>query len=84
MPATFDLILKNGKCFIDGELRTIDIGISNGIIKSIDKIEKTSDASWSDSLGGVVTVLRQHITGISFGRGVALGSSMSAFYHGSG
>ena len=43
MPATFDLILKNGKCFIDGELRTIDIGISNGIIKSIDKIEKTLD-----------------------------------------
>ena len=31
MPATFDLILKNGKCFIDGELRTIDIGFSNGI-----------------------------------------------------
>ena len=42
MPVTFDLILKNGKCFIDGQLKTIDIGISDGIIKSIDKIEKTS------------------------------------------
>ena len=38
MPATFDLILKNGKCFIEGELKTIDIGLSNGIIKSIGKI----------------------------------------------
>ena len=37
MPASFDLIVKNGKCFINGELKTIDIGISNGIIKSISK-----------------------------------------------
>ena len=43
MPATFDLILKNGKCFIDGQLKTLDIGISNGIIKSIGKIENTSN-----------------------------------------
>ena len=39
MPATFDLILKNGKCFIDGQLKSLDIGISNGIIKNIGKIE---------------------------------------------
>ena len=38
MPSTFDLILKNGKCFIDGQLKTLDIGISGGIIKRIDKI----------------------------------------------
>ena len=43
MPATFDLILKNGKCFIDGQLKSLDIGISNGIIKNIGKIEKTSN-----------------------------------------
>ena len=43
MPTTFDLILKNGKCFIDGQLKTLDIGISKGIIKSIGKIEKTSN-----------------------------------------
>jgi len=43
MPSSFDLILKNGKCFIDGQLKTIDIGISKGIIKNIGKIEKTSD-----------------------------------------
>ena len=48
MPATFDLILKNGKCFIEGELKTIDIGLSNGIIKSIGKIEKNSDAKVLD------------------------------------
>ena len=33
MPASFDLILKNGKCFIDGQLKTVDIGISEEIIK---------------------------------------------------
>ena len=43
MSSSFDLILKNGKCFIDGQLKTTDIGISNGIIKSIGKIEKTSN-----------------------------------------
>jgi len=43
MPNSFDLIVKNGKCLIDGELKTIDIGISNGIIKNIGKIEKTSE-----------------------------------------
>ena len=48
MPATFDLILKNGQCFIDGQLKTIDIGISDGIIKSIDKIEKNSDTKILD------------------------------------
>ena len=43
MPNSFDLIVKNGKCLIDGELKTTDIGISNGIIKSIGKIKKTSN-----------------------------------------
>ena len=43
MPSSFDFILKNGKCFIDGQLKTTDIGISNGIIiKSIGKIEETA------------------------------------------
>ena len=48
MSAAFDLILKNGKCFIDGQLKTIDIGISGGIIKSVDKIEKNSDTKILD------------------------------------
>jgi len=43
MHSSFDLTLKNGKCFIDGQLKTTDIGISNGIIKSIGKIEQTPD-----------------------------------------
>ena len=40
MPASFDLIVKNGNCFIDGQLKTIDIGISKGTITSINKIEE--------------------------------------------
>ena len=43
MPTTFDLILKNGKCFVDGQLKIADIGISEGIIKSVGKIEKNSN-----------------------------------------
>ena len=42
MPATFDLILKNGKCFIEGQFKNADVGISEGIIKTIGKIESTS------------------------------------------
>ena len=49
MPNSFDLIVKNGKCFIDGQLKTIDIGISNGIIKSIGKIEETSNQKILDA-----------------------------------
>ena len=54
MPSSYDLILKNGQCFIDGQLKTIDIGISNGIIKSISKIEKTSNEKILDANNLVV------------------------------
>ena len=37
MPTTYDLILKNGKCFIDGQLKTVDIGVFNGVIKKLAK-----------------------------------------------
>ena len=49
MPSSFDLILKNGKCFIDGQLKNIDIGISQGIIKSINNIKETSDQKILDA-----------------------------------
>jgi len=49
MPSSYDLILKNGKCFIDGQLKITDIGISNGIIKSIGKIEQTPDEKILDA-----------------------------------
>ncbi len=39
MSSSFDLIVKNGKCFIDGQLKKADIAISNGIIKEIGNIE---------------------------------------------
>ena len=42
MPSSFDLILKNGKCFIDGQLKTTDIGISDGIIKNISNNQVSS------------------------------------------
>ncbi len=54
MLSSFDLILKNGKCFIDGQLKNIDIGISDGIIKSISKIEETSDQKIFDANNLVV------------------------------
>ena len=49
MPATFDLILKNGKCFTDGQLKTVDIGISSGKIKKISKIDQTSNEKILDA-----------------------------------
>ena len=49
MPVTFDLILKNGKCFIDGKLKTVDIGISGGIIKKIGKIDQTANEKILDA-----------------------------------
>ncbi len=39
MSSSFDLIIKNGKCFIDDQLKKADIGISNGTIKEIGNIE---------------------------------------------
>ena len=54
MPTSFDLILKNGKCFVDGQLKIIDIGISEGIIKSIDKIEETSSKKILDARNLVI------------------------------
>ena len=54
MPSSFDLILKNGKCFVDGQLKTTDIGISDGIIKSISKIEKISNEKILDANNLVV------------------------------
>ncbi len=49
MPVSLDLILKNGKCFIDGQLKTVDIGISSGIIKKIGKIDQTSNEKILDA-----------------------------------
>ena len=54
MPSSFDLILKNGKCFIDGQLKTTDIGISDGIIKSIGKIQVSSNQKVLDATNFIV------------------------------
>ena len=42
MSSSFDLIVKNGKCFIDGQLKKVDIGISNAIVKKIGNIETSN------------------------------------------
>ena len=54
MPTSFDLILKNGNCFIDGQLTNVDISISDGIIKNIGKIEKTQNIKTLDAKGLVI------------------------------
>ena len=58
MPTSFDLIIKNGKCFIDGQLKKADIGISNGIVKEIGKLEdsnqKVLDANNLTILPGII------------------------------
>ena len=54
MSSSFDLILKNGKCFIGEQLKTIDIGIFDGIIKSIGKIQPSSDQKILDASNFIV------------------------------
>ena len=42
MSDNFSLIIKNGSCYIDGRLTITDIGLSEGKIKKIGKIELNS------------------------------------------
>ena len=37
-----DLIIKNGQCYIDGELKDVDVAIKDGKIQGIGKINKES------------------------------------------
>ena len=58
MSSSFDLIIKNGKCFIEGQLKKVDIGISNEIVKKIGNIEtsnqKVLDATNLTILPGII------------------------------
>ena len=39
-----DLIIKNGQCYIDGELKNVDVAIKDGKIEQIGEIsEKTKE-----------------------------------------
>ena len=53
-----DLIIKNGKCYIDGELKDADIGIINGKIHQIGKVseegKKTLNAEGQTVLPGCI------------------------------
>ena len=40
-----DLIIKNGKCYIDKDLKDVDIGIQNSKIVKIGKIDENSSQS---------------------------------------
>mgnify|MGYP002701297782 CR=1 FL=1 len=35
-----DLIIKNGECFIDGELKGVDVAITDGKIQTIGQISE--------------------------------------------
>ena len=35
-----DLIIKNGQCYIDGELKDVDVAIKDGKIQKIGQIQK--------------------------------------------
>ena len=35
-----DLIIKNGQCYIDGELKDVDVAIKDGKIQQIGQISK--------------------------------------------
>ena len=58
MSSSFDLIIKNGKCFIDGQLKKADVGITNGLMKKIGSIEasnqKVLDANNCTVLPGII------------------------------
>jgi dihydroorotase len=58
MSDNFNLIIKNGSCYIDGELKNTDIGLSQGKIKKIGKIElnssKVYDATDKVVLPGII------------------------------
>ena len=42
-----DLIIKNGSCFIDGNIQKIDIGVKNGRISNInDSIKESSQDTY--------------------------------------
>ena len=38
-----DLIIKNGKCYIDGELKNVDVAIKDGKIQHIGQISEESN-----------------------------------------
>ena len=58
MSDNFSLIIKNGSCYIDGNLTKIDIGLSGNKIKKIGKIElnssKVYDATNKVVLPGII------------------------------
>ena len=58
MSDNFSLIIKNGSCYIDGELTKTDIGLSGNKIKKIGKIElnssKVYDATDKVVLPGII------------------------------
>ena len=58
MSDNFNLIIKNGSCYIDGKLTNVDIGLSGNKIKKIGKIElnssKVFDATNKIVLPGII------------------------------
>ena len=45
MSESFDLIIKNGLCFIEGNLKKIDIGIKDSLIREIKELSASKTLS---------------------------------------
>ena len=61
MSSSFNLIIKNGNCFTDGQLKKADIGISNGIVKKQGNYEIKVDNSTSKVRPFVTEIGRAHV-----------------------
>ena len=49
MSSSLDLIIKNGKCFINDQLKKTNIAISNGVIKEIGNIQLSNNQKILDA-----------------------------------
>ena len=61
-----DLIIKNGQCYIDGELKDVDVAIKDGKIQQIGQISEeakdTINAEGHKVLPGCIAVSYTHLT----------------------
>ena len=56
-----DLIIKNGQCYIDGELKDVDVAIKDGKIQQIGQISEEAKET-INAEGYIVSVSYTHLT----------------------
>ena len=54
MSQTIDLLIKNGSCFIDGELQKVDLAVSNSKIQEIGDLKKLNSTEQIDAKNLIV------------------------------